>query len=1822
MKKGVFVILLFNILLYAQSIDSVTFSEIMFKPDASNSEFIELFNYSENTNYDLSGYHFKYHTSNPDSLIVVSSSHILAPHRFALVLEGDYDFQNGLYSIPDSIVVLTTADNAFGSSGMSNSYDRTVRLFNADFDTLSVYTYSANNASGISDEKIIPEESNSAENWANSLWQNGSPGIRNSRTPYDYDLSAVSLDIAPGYLTVADSLIASLSITNSGLRSAQDFSVSFYYDLNNDSTGEESELFHSENISSLPPYDSLRITAYSIPPDTGNYSVIAEILFDQDENSSDNLLIKYISVFPPKPQFGNIVINEIQYEPVTGEPEWVELQNETDSTIFNLKNWRFADKTSRPFITEENIFLAPKNFIILASDDGLADFYDINSRIIVMNLPTLNNSGDNLKLTDSLDTVIDSVDYLASWNHSPKHFSLERISASGASSDSNNWSGSVNPSRATPGFVNSVTRKDYDILLDSIFYQPENALAGEDVTLWADIKNIGKNEVSFALELNLLTFADSIPVSNLETLSLFLAAGDSVTVNFSPFQLTDEPLLLSVKIISDDDRDTTNNSGLINIFPSYSTSSLIINEVQFAPANGEPEWFELENVSDSPVNLVNWRMSDLLSVPHTVTISDSFFIVQPHNKLVISKDSSIYDYHESIPSELIVTAFPNLSNSEDGVVIRDANGKTIDSLRYSSRWGGRNGKSLERILSFAPTADSANWGSSTDGELGTPGRINSITPFDKNLAAVALTLSPDYITVSDTASATAKIRNAGLTEISGFSVKFYNDKNLDSLIEENELFAESDFAELFPGDTANLTANFFPSDTGKCRLFAVLNFPEDENRNDNAAAVETFIFPPKPKYGDVVINEIAYHPTQGQPEWIELYNRTDSTIFNLRKWRIADRTSSIRITLDTVLFYPHSFAVLCPTDTLRDFFTIDSGLVIVHLPSLNNSDDDLRLIDSMGTVIDSVYYKSNWNHGTEFSSLEKISPKLFGNDSASWKGCVNPKLGTPGMINSVTQKDYDIKITDLFPQPEMPYFRENFNLKCRVKNIGKNPASFTISLFKQVNDGSPHNILIETLSKSLFAGDSAVFTFATTFEANSEQAFTANIFFPQDEDTSNNHTDCSILPAYRAGDIKINEVHYAPIEGEPEWVELQNCSGDSLNLKNWRIGDVLLHPTFTQISDSDYFLPGNGKIVIAKDSAILDYHRSINSKLLVETFANLNNDADGIVIRDGKNNLIDSLLFHSAWGDIAGASLERKFANAPTNDSTNWGSSTDIELSTPGRKNSISPKNYNLEIVNLSFEPEFPDSGEQISINAQIKNIGNSTANDFNVIFSSFDMNARSYIPFGEKHITELNLLDSLLVTEITPFAINDSLIINVKCDYPSDEDTTDNSYNTVIKTGISEHALTFNEIMINPVRNLPEWCEIYNNGKKQINLGKVFICDSSKLNHRVPLVNSDYFLNKNSYFVITQDSSFSDSLNRLGIAASIADFGSLGNSHDALFLFDFRGNLIDSLCWNSKWKIVKGKSLEKLSPDSENLLSFWFPSLDSAGATPGRINSVSDYDFSENHRIAINEIMFSPASSNSEYVEITNYGEEPVEIGGWEILNSSGKSSYLCDKEYKLAPGKFFLFASDSNIFSYYGIEKENVFIPTTSSLSFGNNEDDVVIKDFRGNTIDSLHYYSKWHNSNFTDVNNRSLERISPSVSSVNSTNWSSCVNSIGGTPLSQNSIYLENAPLTNEITISPNPFSPDNDGFEDFTIIKFTLAENIAEIRIRIYDSTGRLVRTLIDNFPSGTKGEIIFDGKRETGEPLRMGIYILLIEEIASGNKTVKTFKKALVIARKL
>ncbi len=294
----------------------------MFNPQSGNNEFIELYNTSETDTVDLNGFKIKYQTSSPDLIIAVNDSTLLPPNSFAVIFEGDYDFQNGIYKslIPSIALVLKISDNAFGSSGMANTSDRSLYLLDPLSDTLSTYTYSANNSAGISDEKILMTNDNSASNWANSLTINGTPGFKNSVTPIDFDLSLSSISITPVQPIDGDNVTINVKVKNIGLQSAGNYSVEIFNDVNFDSTGSSNELIFNQQYSNLAAGDSISAITVLNSLTNNDYHIIAKVIFSNDEDTSNNIKYYSFTVFPPGNKYNDIVINEIMYAPSSGDP--------------------------------------------------------------------------------------------------------------------------------------------------------------------------------------------------------------------------------------------------------------------------------------------------------------------------------------------------------------------------------------------------------------------------------------------------------------------------------------------------------------------------------------------------------------------------------------------------------------------------------------------------------------------------------------------------------------------------------------------------------------------------------------------------------------------------------------------------------------------------------------------------------------------------------------------------------------------------------------------------------------------------------------------------------------------------------------------------------------------------------------------------------------------------------------------------------------------------------------------------------------------------------------------------------------------------------------------------------------------------------------------------------------------------------------------------------------------------------------------------------------------------------------------------------------
>jgi flagellar hook assembly protein FlgD len=83
-------------------------------------------------------------------------------------------------------------------------------------------------------------------------------------------------------------------------------------------------------------------------------------------------------------------------------------------------------------------------------------------------------------------------------------------------------------------------------------------------------------------------------------------------------------------------------------------------------------------------------------------------------------------------------------------------------------------------------------------------------------------------------------------------------------------------------------------------------------------------------------------------------------------------------------------------------------------------------------------------------------------------------------------------------------------------------------------------------------------------------------------------------------------------------------------------------------------------------------------------------------------------------------------------------------------------------------------------------------------------------------------------------------------------------------------------------------------------------------------------------------------------------------------------------------------------------------------------------------------------------------------------------------------------------------------------------------------------------------------------------------------------------------------PNPFNPT-------TVIRFDTARE-GNVELRIYDGSGKLIRTLVDRHLPATNHEVTWDGRDDGGAAVASGVYFYRL--VADGQRATKkmTFLK--------
>lgn len=261
---------------------------------------------------------------------------------------------------------------------------------------------------------------------------------------------------------------------------------------------------------------------------------------------------------------------------------------------------------------------------------------------------------------------------------------------------------------------------------------------------------------------------------------------------------------------------------------------------------------------------------------------------------------------------------------------------------------------------------------------------------------------------------------------------------------------------------------------------------------------------------------------------------------------------------------------------------------------------------------------------------------------------------------------------------------------------------------------------------------------------------------------------------------------------------------------------------------------------------------------------------------------------------------------------------------------------------------------------------------------------------------------------------------------------------------------------------------------------------------------------------------------------------------------------------------------------------------------------------------LKINEFLASPDTSQVEFVELV--AAWAVDLNGWSLSDSTRVRKYF--PPLAAAAGEYLVMAADSSLLEELP-RTAGFGVPEPNFPTLNNGSDAIYVYDLTGKVIDSLVYSPAWplHPA-------RSTEKFHPEFDSNDPRRWGVAVNRRAMTPGEQNSLFLEELPAEGTLVLEPNPFSPDNDGRDDYLNLQYRLPFEQGVLKIQIFDMLGRTIATPCWNLYVAQEGACTWDGKRSNGELARIGIYIVKIS--ARDQSTSRSWEKVktVVLAKKL
>ncbi len=260
---------------------------------------------------------------------------------------------------------------------------------------------------------------------------------------------------------------------------------------------------------------------------------------------------------------------------------------------------------------------------------------------------------------------------------------------------------------------------------------------------------------------------------------------------------------------------------------------------------------------------------------------------------------------------------------------------------------------------------------------------------------------------------------------------------------------------------------------------------------------------------------------------------------------------------------------------------------------------------------------------------------------------------------------------------------------------------------------------------------------------------------------------------------------------------------------------------------------------------------------------------------------------------------------------------------------------------------------------------------------------------------------------------------------------------------------------------------------------------------------------------------------------------------------------------------------------------------------------------------LRINELMPQPpADLPYEWIELVNHFDESISPENWFIEDAGGSIVNIDSTAISLEVKGYLLLSENGSISSWEGIPLETIYLPG-SWLSLNNEGDRLGLYDPTGKLIDQVVYSDT--------ESGLSLNRMT-CTDSCSVDDWVSSRYPQRGTPGSPNNAESnEPGGESPKIRVSPNPFSPDGDGFEDLVDFEFVYPANEVDLSLQIFDVNGRRMVTPLDGKRFPGRGHWQWNGQNGTGKTLPVGLYVFLLEARETAGSGHWDYKGTIAIA---